>query len=51
MQVDKLLGRTIRVDHVKNYRRPKAKEGEKVPETEEEAFNCAPKPIEGEECK
>ncbi|KAI8055670.1 hypothetical protein BDF22DRAFT_671432 [Syncephalis plumigaleata] len=42
-----ILGRTIRVDHIEKYKRPKTKEGKANPENEDEAMNCAPQPIEG----
>ncbi|KAJ2662543.1 RNA-binding protein Cwf29 [Coemansia sp. RSA 1200] len=43
----KVLGRTLRVDHVKNYRQPKQGEGDDdVPLSMERVMNAAPQPLE-----
>ena len=44
----KVLGRTLRVDHVKNYKQPKIKteDGEWV-EPEEQSLNAKPRVVEG----
>lgn len=44
----KVLGRTLRVDHVKNYKQPKIKneDGEWV-EPEEQSLNAKPEMVEG----
>ncbi|KAJ2674276.1 RNA-binding protein Cwf29 [Coemansia sp. RSA 1085] len=39
----KVLGRTLRVDHVKNYRQPKHPDADEVPA--ERAMNAAPQPL------
>ncbi|KAI9225483.1 MAG: hypothetical protein DHS80DRAFT_28192 [Piptocephalis tieghemiana] len=44
----KVLGRVLRVEHTREYKRRRGKDqslDEVVPKTEEEAYNCAPKPM------
>ncbi|KAJ2815951.1 RNA-binding protein Cwf29 [Coemansia erecta] len=43
----KLLGRTLRVDHVKGYRQPKQGESDELPS--ERVMNAAPEPIRAKE--
>ena len=47
----KVLDKTLRVDHVKNYKQPKVKneDGELV-DAEEQSLNARPMMIEGESC-